>query len=155
MPDIDYIPIGELDVVDSLPAGAQVLINDSGSAKLLPAGNLPTAGFYICTQGEYDALAVHNPGQVYLIVETVAAISVTTQPAATNYEEGDALDLTGLVVTATYPSGATLDVTERCTFSPSEGSILDTVGTLAITVSYTEGIVTKTTTFSVNVEAVS
>ncbi len=76
------------------------------------------------------------------------SIAVTTPPAKTSYTVGEVLDLTGLVVTATYSDGSSGVVTEYSTL-PASGSTLDTAGTLTITVSYTEGDVTKTTTFDV------
>lgn len=78
------------------------------------------------------------------------SIAVTTQPTKKAYTVGEALDLTGLEVTATYSDGSSGVVTGYTT-SPAGGSTLDTIGTVIITVSYTEGDVTMTTTFDVQV----
>jgi hypothetical protein len=80
------------------------------------------------------------------------SIAVTSQPAKTTYDVGETLDLSGLVVTATYSDGTSTAVTGY-TATPADGSTLDTEGTISITVSYTEGNVTKTTTFDVQVNA--
>ena len=72
-------------------------------------------------------------------------------PTMTTYTVGESLDLTGLVVTATYDDGSSKEVTGYET-SPEDGTVLDTVGSQTVTVSYTEGDVTKTTTFTVTVE---
>jgi len=61
------------------------------------------------------------------------------------------LDLTGLVVTATYRSGETADVTAGCVFEPAIGTILTETGTQAISVSYTEEGETVTDSFNVTV----
>lgn len=52
------------------------------------------------------------------------SIAVTTPPDQTEYSGDDALDLTGMVITATYSDGTTKDVTNQCTFSPANGAIL-------------------------------
>ena len=78
------------------------------------------------------------------VVKTLAKIEVTTSPTTVNYTEGDALDLTGLVVTATFDDGSTEDVTSQCTFSPSDGTILATTDT-SVNISYTYKGVTRST----------
>lgn len=77
--------------------------------------------------------------------KTVDSIAVTTTPTKTTYYQGDTLDTTGIVVTATYDDSSKDDVTKDCTFSPTT---LSTVGTQTITVTHTS---TKTTTFDVTV----
>ncbi len=83
---------------------------------------------------------------------TLESISITSEPAKTTYTVGQALDLSGLVVTAAYSDDTSHAVTEYTT-TPEEGSTLDTAGAVTVTVSYTEGGVTKTATFDVQVNA--
>lgn len=78
---------------------------------------------------------------------TLTGISITTQPNKTTYAVGGSFDSTGMVVTATYDTGATKEVT-GFTFSPQTFS---SAGTKTVTISYTENGVTKTTTLSVTV----
>lgn len=66
----------------------------------------------------------------------LSSIAVTTMPTKTSYEQNENLDLTGIVVTATFEDGITAEVTNVCSFNPSDGTQLTTVGTIAITVSY-------------------
>ncbi len=77
----------------------------------------------------------------------VSAISITTEPDKTVYKLGEELDLTGLVVTATYTDGTT-KIVEHSKLTVS-GFDNETVGEQQITVTY-EG---KTATFVVNVVA--
>lgn len=84
---------------------------------------------------------------------TLESISVTTQPTTTTYTEGDTLDLTGLVVTATYDNESSADVTSNCVFSPTAGSTLSTVGENVISVAYAESGTAMVTSFSVTVNA--
>lgn len=85
---------------------------------------------------------------------TLSSISVTTPPTKTAYVTGESLDLTGLVVTATFSDSST-EVINGSSYSatPANGSILSTVGTTTITISYTYVGVTKTTTTAVSVSA--
>lgn len=59
-----------------------------------------------------------------------------TSPTKTEYNQGDTLDLTGLVVTATYTDGTTEDVTSQCTFNPADGSVLTEAGTIPISITF-------------------
>lgn len=63
---------------------------------------------------------------------------------------GEAVDITGLTLTATYTDGTTKDVTADVTVSPETWSA---TGSQTATFSYTEGSVTKTTTKSATVVA--
>ena len=85
------------------------------------------------------------------VKRVLTGISITTAPAKTSYYKGDTLDLTGMVVTATFSSGASEDVTSGCSFNPAAGSALSSYGTVTVTVTYTENGVTKTATATVTV----
>ena len=80
----------------------------------------------------------------------LTGIMVTTPPEKTEYFEGDELDTSGMVVTATYEGGASRNVTG---YSISEVD-MSTPGPKTVTVSYTENGVTKTDTFDITVEAI-
>lgn len=84
---------------------------------------------------------------------TLESISVTTPPTKTDYQVDDVLDLSGLVVTATYSDDSTNDVTGYTT-TPAADAVLDEEGPITIAVSYTEGGITKTDSFIVQVTAV-
>jgi hypothetical protein len=87
-------------------------------------------------------------GYYYKIARPVlTGISITTQPNITTYAVGGSFDSTGMVVTATYDTGKTKEVT-GFTFSPQTFS---SAGTKTVTISYTENGVTKTATLSVTV----
>ena len=83
-------------------------------------------------------------------VKELTSIAVTTPPTTTEYILGEQLDLTGIVVTATYDDSSTLDVTAHCVYSPSNGAVLG-VNDTTITISYTKGSITKTATQSISV----
>lgn len=76
-------------------------------------------------------------------------IAVTKQPLKTTYKSGEAFETTGMVVTATYAFGLTSDVTGY-TVSPQ----VLTDGVSEVTITYTEGRITKTTSVAVTVEKV-
>ncbi len=88
--------------------------------------------------------------QAITVTRVLSSIAITTQPTTRSYYKGDTLSLSGMVVKATYNSGATAAVTSYTT-SPASGSTLSTYGTITVTVSYTENGVTKTTTTTVTV----
>ncbi len=63
------------------------------------------------------------------------SIEVTTAPADVSYIVGDAINITGAVVTATFQDGTTQDITDNCDYFPTEA----TEGTNAITFTATLG----------------
>ena len=82
--------------------------------------------------------------------KTLESIAITTQPSKTEYELGDAFDAAGMVVTATYSDTTTADVTAKSTNNaPAQ---FDAAGSQTITVTYTEGGVTKTADVTVTVK---
>ena len=76
----------------------------------------------------------------------LSSIAITTPPTKTAYGALEQFDSTGMVVTATYTNGATLEV-GGYTVSPSPL----TMGTTAVTITYTEGGVSRTATQAVTV----
>lgn len=97
-----------------------------------------------------DTIA-YSAAQSITVKRVLTGLSITTQPTKTSYYKGDTLDLTGMVVTATFSSGASEDVTSGCSFSPAAGSALSSYGTVTVTVTYNENGVTKTASFTVSV----
>jgi formylglycine-generating enzyme required for sulfatase activity len=84
-------------------------------------------------------------------VATLASIAITTPPAKTTYTVGESLDTAGMAVTATYSDGSTAGVTGYSTrgFDSSAAA-----ASQRVTVSYTEGGVTKTAAFFVTINPV-
>ena len=78
---------------------------------------------------------------------TIDRIEVSSMPNKTSYTLGERLDLTGIVVQSVDSEGNKADVTSSCEFNPNDGSILNEVGNVTITVSY-QGLVTS---FSITV----
>ena len=99
----------------------------------------------------WENTKTYQTTQSITVKRVLTGLSITTQPAKTSYYKGDTLDLTGMVVTATFSSGASEDVTSGCSFSPAAGSALSSYGTVTVTVTYTENGVTKTASFTVSV----
>lgn len=77
----------------------------------------------------------------------LSSIAVTTAPTDTSYSAGEAFNSTGMVITATYSDGSSKAVTGY-TFSPVTAL---TTSDTTITITYTEGGVTKTTTQAITV----
>ena len=78
---------------------------------------------------------------------TLSSIDITTPPTKTTYTEGESFDTAGMVVTATYSDGSTAAVTGY-TVSPDRAL---TTGDTSVTITYTEGGVTKTVTRAITV----
>ena len=82
-------------------------------------------------------------------VKRLAAIAVTNGPAKTVYTEGESFDSAGMTVTANYSDGTKKPVTGY-TVTPS-GAL--TVNDRSVTVTYTEGGITKTAVQEITVNA--
>lgn len=85
-------------------------------------------------------------------VVALSSIAVTTAPNKTTYKKGEQLDLTNMVVTATYADASTQAVTGY-TVNLAETAL--TTSNDKFTVTYTENNVTKTTTQAIHVYALS
>lgn len=97
-----------------------------------------------------DETVVLTSDVAVTVTRVLSSISVSA-PTKTIYYKGDALNLSGAVVTATFNSGRTAVVTSYATFSPENGSTLSSFGAQTVTASYTENDVTKSATTSVTV----
>jgi formylglycine-generating enzyme required for sulfatase activity len=86
--------------------------------------------------------------------KTLESISLNTEQVKKSYHKGDNLNLAGLVVTAHYSDDSSAAVTNY-TASPADDAHLNTSGSQTVTVSYTEDGLTKTASFTVNVDAVT
>lgn len=84
---------------------------------------------------------------------TLSSITIDDEPTKTTYTVGQAFDFAGASVTAHYSDNtSTLDVTSMVTTNGS--AVVGTEGTgKTVTVSYTEAGVTKTDTFTIDVNA--
>ena len=79
--------------------------------------------------------------------KTLDSIAVTTPPAKTAYREGEDFITDGMVVTATYTDSSTAPV---ILYTVTDGTDM-AAGKNSVTISYTEGGVTKNTTQAVTV----
>ena len=90
----------------------------------------------------------YNDTDAPVVTATLESISVTGQK--TEFNVGDEFTHDTAKVTATYSDGSTKDVTASATFSKPD---MTTAGTKEVTVSYTEGEVTRTTSYEITVSA--
>ena len=108
----------------------------SGSATLVTK-NITVNGTYNASSDSADGYSIVTVAVPTSGVNIPVSMAVTTQPTKTSYDISEILDLTGIVVTATYADGTTANVTSSCTFSPANGTALNTAGTQTITATYT------------------
>ena len=121
--------------------------SDTAGTVTLDAGQTLTVGtkeynwtFTPNDTANYDTAT----GKISLTVErdTLQSIAVTTQPTKTTYTYGESFDKAGMVITATYASSATKDVTGEVQISPAEL----TVTTTELTITYQGKTVTQAIT---------
>ena len=135
------------------PAGMTVTATYSNGATLKATGysfspdTALTDGTTSVTIEYTEGGVTKTAEQAITVVHRLTKIEITAQPTKKVYEYGDSFQSAGMVVKATYSDGATANVTGY-SCSPT---LLSTVGTQTITVSYTENGVTKTATTSVTV----
>lgn len=119
----------------------------SGAAGLFVTGAYLTMALDTTNSYAY----IHNAVDIPREPARLSGIAVTAMPSKISYAINDTLNLSGIVITATYTDGSTENVTSSCTFSPANGATLATAGTTVVTATYTEGGVQKTATFEVTV----
>ena len=84
--------------------------------------------------------------------KTLSQISVTRMPTKSAYEAGEEINYAGAVITATYSDNSTANVTNKCTFSPADGTVFNPSYS-GTEVSYTEDGITKTVTLTLQEKA--
>lgn len=112
-----------------------------------PTGGLSFDDVIVVT---YEENGVSKTAQQAITVipdADLTGISVTTSPKKIVYTVGESFDKTGMVVTAEYDDGSTREVSGY-TWSPTGALGLSDK---EITISYTEGEITKTDTISIQV----
>lgn len=77
----------------------------------------------------------------------LSRIAVTANPSKTTYKVGESFDPTGMTVTAFYEDGSSQPVTG---YTITDGANLP-AGKVSVTVSYTEGSITKTASAAISV----
>ena len=92
----------------------------------------------------------YQTSQAITVTRVLTSITISTQPTKRNYTKGETLNLSGMVVKATFSSGNSAVVTGYTT-SPANGSALSTTGTITVTISYSENGVTRTASTTVTV----
>ena len=146
--------------VDLTGLKATVMYSDDSSEDVSDAVTAsPTSGTMIYEDTTKITFSWNCPDDETVVLTSDVAVTVTrvlssisvSAPTKTIYYKGDALDLSGAVVTATFNSGRTEVVTSSATFSPANGSTLSSFGAQTVTASYTENGITKTATTSVTV----
>jgi len=124
-------------------SGGLITIYYNGSTNLPTAvGSYPVT-FNITAAVGWNAANSLNAGTLVIAAKTLTGIAITTQPAKTTYNLNEELNLTGLVVTATYNDNSTQVVTDYTT----GGYDKTRTGDQTVTVTYNG----KTATFTVNV----
>ena len=84
------------------------------------------------------------------VARVLSSIAITTAPTKTAYKYGEKFSSSGMVVTATYTDGGS-EAVSGWTYTPTSAL---THSNTAITVSYTEGGVTKTATQAITISKI-
>jgi hypothetical protein len=144
-------------VGDSLSTAGMVVTATYNNGGTKAVTNFTTKGFNSTAAGTQTVTVSYTEGDVTKTAAftvtinpaILASIAITTPPAKTAYTVGESLSTAGMVVTATYNNGGTKAVTDYTT----RGFNSTAAGTQTVTVSYTEGGITKTATFTVTINA--
>jgi hypothetical protein len=137
------------------PAGMAVTANYNDGSQTTVTGyglsspDMSTAGTKTVTVSYTDGGVTKTATfQITVVAKALTGIAVTTQPTKTSYIVGEALDTTGMAVTASYNDSSTAAVSTYTTSGFNNGAA---AANQTVTVSYTEGGITKTATFTVTI----
>jgi len=131
--------------------------NNGNTAAVTSYTTSPAAGTELTSAGTQsvtisyteDSITKTTAYSITVNAVELASIAVTA-PTKTTYTVNETLDTTGMVVTASYNNGSSAAVTGYTT-DPANGATLSSTGNQNVTVSYTEGSVTKTGSFAITV----
>lgn len=141
--------------LDKSGLSVQAAYNDGSVADV--TGKCTISGFDSSTAGtktvtvSYTENGVTRNATFTVVISAplLSSITVNSYPTKTEYYTGDTLDSSGLSVTAYYTDGSSKDVTSSCVLSGFDVSVEGTQ-TLPITISYTEGSISKTASYNVS-----
>ena len=87
-----------------------------------------------------ESVGVGNGKMKKIVTEDASALTVATQPTKTTYLVGENLDISGAVINATIQKGngtsETRNVTSLATYTPPDGTQLNTQGTQRVNIDY-------------------
>lgn len=133
--------------------------NYPNSGQNVAAGDSYTQSHLNCTRASFFCMGADKNSR--LLIDSIVvkytktelqlqSISVSVPEATLQQRINTDFTHQGVVVTATYDNGSTLNVTDQATFSEPD---MTTAGEKTITVSYAENGVTKQTTYTIQVYA--
>ena len=124
----------------------------SGSITFTPTSSMTNASIVFTCTNATSAGSTHGAGIGSITITGTVAKDLSSIAISgtytTSFYTGDEFSSEGAVVTATYDDETTADVTSKATFT---GYDMSEAGTQTVTVSYKEGDVTKTATYSITV----
>ena len=137
---------------DQVLSGIQITLSNEAAA------NYKLAAYDVYKTGEESTKVTVTDGKFIMpefdvtisatfeLAKTLTGIEITTPATQTTFWQGETFNYTGLEVTAHFDGAADEVVTPTVTGSTA------TAGTQTVTVSFTEGTVTKTATYTITVK---
>ena len=119
-------------------------------AQKIWSGNVSSVEFYFA--GPCEIKNVKIAYEKAAPAKTLTSITITGEPAQTEYTEGDAFSAEGLVVTATYDDASTAVVTADATWTFDPATLA--VGTTSVTATATYNEKTASETYNVTVKEI-
>lgn len=134
----DFFETSSMEVTATWVGGSTEVIDDYTYSPTTALSTSDTAITISCTRGT-TTVTTNQAISVY----GLSSIYITKPPYKTTYYTGELFEPGSMGVSAVYDNGTEVDVTGEYTYSPTGALNSNTTG---ITVSYTAGGVTKTTT---------
>ena len=157
---LSYIAISgqktSFDVGDTFSFGGTVTAHYSDNTTADVTSSATFSGYNMSTDGDqtvtvsYTESGVTKTTSYSITVNPITLSYITVSGQQTVYSVGDSLNFSG-TVTAHYSDGSSADVTDNAIF---KGYNLNNEGAQTVTVEYTEGGITKTTTYDITVNPV-
>lgn len=150
--NINNVPINSNSKIDLQPDTTVInqLIDDGVKGLYIQNNNGSLTAYAIGAQPT-ESLSIQCT--ISNINQFLVGILIDSMPTKVIYDVGDDLDLTGLVILASYADGSTDDITSDCIFDPVDGSELSDAGEQIIGIAYYKDGITKLTAFSITVNA--
>jgi len=121
----------------------------TADCEFTPEGALATTDEAITASYTYDDVTKTADYAITVVEKQLTGIAVKTPPTKTAYTTSETLDMTGLVLTASYDNNTTEDInygTTGITYDPAEGT--EITADTTVTITYGGKTTTQTVTFS-------